>query len=149
MTRLAVFDCDGTLIDGQAAVCEAMRTGFATVGLPVPPDHDIRRIVGLSLPVAIRGLAPDAAPELVSQAVEAYRKAIVLQPAFPEAYNNLGNALRKLGQLEEASEAYHAALGYREIYPEAYNNLGTNNGQTREDPSRWNARRDSAVRGRY
>ena len=34
-------------------------------------------------------------------------------------------------------------------YVPAYNNLGTNNGQTREDPSRWNARRDSAVRGRY
>ena len=34
-------------------------------------------------------------------------------------------------------------------YVPAYNNLGTNNGQTRADPSRWNARRDSAVRGRY
>jgi holdfast attachment protein HfaB len=34
-------------------------------------------------------------------------------------------------------------------YVPAYNNLGTNNGQTREDPSRWNARRDSAVRSRY
>ncbi|MBO9601707.1 MAG: HAD-IA family hydrolase [Novosphingobium sp.] len=87
MTRLAVFDCDGTLIDGQAAVCEAMRTGFATVGLPVPPDHDIRRIVGLSLPVAIRGLAPDAAPELVSQAVEAYRAAFF--------------AMRQEGRVEE------------------------------------------------
>jgi holdfast attachment protein HfaB len=35
----------------------------------------------------------------------------------------------------------------------AYNNLGTNNAQTREDPSRWNARRDpdvrAAERGRY
>jgi curli biogenesis system outer membrane secretion channel CsgG len=32
----------------------------------------------------------------------------------------------------------------------AYNNLGTNNAQTRDDASRWNSRRDSAVRrGRY
>jgi curli production assembly/transport component CsgG/holdfast attachment protein HfaB len=31
----------------------------------------------------------------------------------------------------------------------AYNNLETNNAQTREDPSRWNVRRDSAVRDRY
>ncbi|MDO8321864.1 MAG: holdfast anchoring protein HfaB [Phenylobacterium sp.] len=34
-------------------------------------------------------------------------------------------------------------------YVPAYNNLGTNNAETRSDPSRWNARRDSAVRGRY
>lgn len=34
-------------------------------------------------------------------------------------------------------------------YVPAYNNLGTNNAETRADPSRWNARRDSAVRGRY
>jgi len=31
----------------------------------------------------------------------------------------------------------------------AYDNLGTNNAQTREDPSRWHARRDPDVRGRY
>lgn len=35
----------------------------------------------------------------------------------------------------------------------AYNNLGTNNGTTREDPNRWNDRRDAdsrgALRGRY
>ncbi|WP_421932231.1 holdfast anchoring protein HfaB [Phenylobacterium sp.] len=34
-------------------------------------------------------------------------------------------------------------------YVPAYNNLGTNNAETRADPSRWNSRRDSAVRGRY
>jgi curli biogenesis system outer membrane secretion channel CsgG len=31
----------------------------------------------------------------------------------------------------------------------AYNNLDRNNGQTRDDPSRWDANRDPAVRGRY
>ena len=38
-------------------------------------------------------------------------------------------------------------------YVPAYNNLGTNNAQTREDPSRWDARRDpdtrAVLRGRY
>jgi curli production assembly/transport component CsgG/holdfast attachment protein HfaB len=33
------------------------------------------------------------------------------------------------------------------FYP-AFQNLGTNNAGTREDPSRWNVRRDRAVRGR-
>jgi curli biogenesis system outer membrane secretion channel CsgG len=40
-------------------------------------------------------------------------------------------------------------VGLTGAYVPAYNNLDTNNAQTREDPSRWNARRDPAVRGRY
>jgi curli biogenesis system outer membrane secretion channel CsgG len=42
-----------------------------------------------------------------------------------------------------------ATTGLTGGYVPAYNNLETNNAQTREDPSRWNSRRDSAVRGRY
>lgn len=34
-------------------------------------------------------------------------------------------------------------------YVPAYDNLGTNNAKTREEPSRWNARRDADVRHRY
>lgn len=74
-TRLAVFDCDGTISDGQAAVCGAMARAFATIGLPAPPDHAIRRIVGLSLPVAVRHLAPEAEQEAQTELVEAYRAA--------------------------------------------------------------------------
>src|SRR5690606_32158031 len=48
--RLAVFDCDGTLTDGQAAICAAMAEGFAEAGLAAPDPHAVRRIVGLSLP---------------------------------------------------------------------------------------------------
>lgn len=73
--RLAVFDCDGTLSDGQAAVCTAMETAFADAGLPAPDLHAVRRIVGLSLPQAIAMLAPDAAQEQHARAVEAYKSA--------------------------------------------------------------------------
>ena len=50
--RLALFDCDGTLVDGQAGVCNAMEAAFADAGLPAPDRHQVRRIVGLSLPQA-------------------------------------------------------------------------------------------------
>jgi len=40
-------------------------------------------------------------------------------------------------------------VGPTGAYVPAYNNLDTNNAQTRADPSRWNDRRDPAVRGRY
>jgi len=57
--RLAVFDCDGTLVDGQADVCAAMDAAFAAAGLAPPPRHETRRMVGLSLPEAMRRLRPE------------------------------------------------------------------------------------------
>ena len=73
--RLAVFDCDGTLVDGQADICAAMDIAFAEAGLGGADHHAIRRIVGLSLPMAIRRLAPDASPEQWDRAADAYKQA--------------------------------------------------------------------------
>jgi len=85
--KLAVFDCDGTLVDGQAAVCEAMETAFREAGLPQPERAQVRRIVGLSLPQAVRALAPDADPMRQAAAVDAYKAAF--------------RATREAGRLEE------------------------------------------------
>ncbi len=73
--KLAVFDCDGTLVDGQASICEAMEIAFGEAGLTQPDRHDVRRIVGLSLPQAVRVLAPGTDPALQEAAVEAYKHA--------------------------------------------------------------------------
>lgn len=73
--RLAVFDCDGTLADGQAAVCTAMEQAFAANTLPAPARPLIRRIVGLSLPQAIRQLGPALEPSQQVALVEAYKHA--------------------------------------------------------------------------
>jgi phosphoglycolate phosphatase len=71
--RLALFDCDGTLVDGQAGVINAMEAAFAEAGLPAPDRHQVRRIVGLSLPQAIRLLAPEATEAVRTEADRAYR----------------------------------------------------------------------------
>ncbi|UVI40404.1 HAD-IA family hydrolase [Qipengyuania spongiae] len=73
MTRLAIFDCDGTLVDGQASICEAMEAGFASANLTPPDRNTIRRMVGLSLPQALRRLAPDASAETQAIAVQGYK----------------------------------------------------------------------------
>jgi len=57
--RLAVFDCDGTLVDSQANICRAAEEAFDRAGLVPPPRAAIRRIVGLSLVEAMRVLLPD------------------------------------------------------------------------------------------
>jgi phosphoglycolate phosphatase len=111
VTRLAVFDCDGTLADGQAAVCTAMAGAFAEVGVPAPASPAIRRIVGLSLPVAVRHLAPDETPEVHAQLVDAYRAAffrareqgLVAEPLFDGIRELLASLHRKGWQLGVAT----------------------------------------------
>jgi phosphoglycolate phosphatase len=71
--RLAVFDCDGTLVDGQADVCWAMERAFARAGLAAPDNSAVRRIVGLSLPAAVRALAPDLTDDQNRAVTEYYR----------------------------------------------------------------------------
>jgi phosphoglycolate phosphatase len=73
--KLAVFDCDGTLADGQAAICAAMAGAFAACGLAAPPNHAVRRLVGLSLQGAVRQLAPDAGEAAHAALVAAYKQA--------------------------------------------------------------------------
>ncbi|MEP1420207.1 MAG: HAD-IA family hydrolase [Erythrobacter sp.] len=75
MTKLAVFDCDGTLVDGQADVLWAMNHAFELAGLPLPKPAQVRRLVGLSLPVAIRQLAPKADHQRQLEITENYKTA--------------------------------------------------------------------------
>jgi len=75
LNRLAIFDCDGTLVDSQANICLAMEDAFARAGLPLPPRHATRRVVGLSLVEAVRMLLPDAEHELHRGLAEDYKTA--------------------------------------------------------------------------
>ena len=73
MIRLVVFDCDGTLVDGQSGIVDAMETAFRAASLPPPERNAVRRIVGLSLPQALARLAPHADADSREIAVEAYK----------------------------------------------------------------------------
>lgn len=61
--RLAVFDCDGTLVDSQHSICTAMIRAFEGEKLTPPERANILSVVGLSLPLAIARLLPDAEPD--------------------------------------------------------------------------------------
>lgn len=74
-SRLALFDCDGTLVDSQASICLAMEHCFEGQKLAPPSREAIRRIVGLSLVEAIAQLHPDAERDLHELMAEAYKQA--------------------------------------------------------------------------
>lgn len=73
--RLAVFDCDGTLVDSQANIIRAMHDSFQRLALPEPEPHLVRRVVGLSLVEAMQALLPEAEPSLHQLLADDYKQA--------------------------------------------------------------------------
>ncbi len=98
--RLVVFDVDGTLVDSQASIVDAMTASFSACGVPVPERSAILSIVGLSLSVAIARLAPDQPAAMQHKLVENYKQAYHAQrleqgaagsPLFPGAIDVIKN----------------------------------------------------------
>ncbi|KKB11211.1 hypothetical protein VE25_14070 [Devosia geojensis] len=71
---LVMFDMDGTLIDTQALICEHAAATFIGAGLKAPTPEEVRRIIGLSLPVAIGRLLGSDDQRLIDRLVEDYRQ---------------------------------------------------------------------------
>ena len=75
MNRLAVFDCDGTLVDSGATITAALRVTFEANDLDVPPPNVSRKVIGLSLVEAMAALLPDLSPERHVALAEDYKLA--------------------------------------------------------------------------
>ncbi|MBF0124606.1 MAG: tetratricopeptide repeat protein, partial [Magnetococcales bacterium] len=60
----------------------------------------------------------------IPEAIDAYRKAIDLQPDFADPHNNFANLLREQGQAEEAVLHYRQATLLKPDFADAFNNLG-------------------------
>ena len=71
--KLALFDCDGTMVDSQANICASMDQAFEKHGLVAPDHHLVRRIVGLSLIEAVSQLLPEGDVETVAAVTQSYK----------------------------------------------------------------------------
>jgi len=87
MSRLAIFDCDGTLVDSGAPIYAALKSSLEQNGFEVPSPAVSRRVIGLSLPEAMAALLPDNGPELHRKLANDYKEAFM--------------RLRTAGQVEE------------------------------------------------
>lgn len=102
--RLAVFDVDGTLVDSQHHINGAMQQTFGAQELICPPLEQVRGIIGLSLPVAMRQLSPDLADAQYDALVEGYKNCFKSnRDAGQNAplYSGITQLLDKLAQDEE------------------------------------------------
>jgi phosphoglycolate phosphatase len=87
VTKLAVFDCDGTLVDSGATITRALSETFERHGLTLPPPRESRKVIGLSLTEAMAALVPDADHLLLAETYKscfqtARQNGMVEEPLF-------------------------------------------------------------------
>jgi phosphoglycolate phosphatase len=87
MNRLALFDCDGTLVDSGATIHRALVDSFDRNGIAGPPPAEARLVIGLSLMEAMAALLPGHGPDDHADMAEEYKKSFT--------------ALRAAGEVEE------------------------------------------------
>jgi phosphoglycolate phosphatase len=87
VNRLAIFDCDGTLVDSGGTIYAALAETFRQNGMEVPQAQAARRVIGLSLVEAMADLLPDAASQE--------------HVALAEGYKRNFMTLRQAGRVEE------------------------------------------------
>lgn len=75
MLRLALFDCDGTLVDSQHEITAAMKVCFEQHELQAPTLEEIRQVVGLPLMQAIGQLTGMEQNAQLEQMTNDYREA--------------------------------------------------------------------------
>ena len=73
MNRLAVFDCDGTLVDSGENIFAALSDAFTEHGIAVPSPEVSKRVIGLSLVEAIAVLTPAEEHERHAVLAESYK----------------------------------------------------------------------------
>lgn len=84
MTKLAIFDCDGTLVDSGSTIHMALRQAFDAHGLECPPRDVAKKVIGLSLMEAMAVLAPNGD-----------------HAALTQTYKDAFFAMRGAGRVEE------------------------------------------------
>jgi phosphoglycolate phosphatase len=77
VNKLAIFDCDGTLVDSGGPIYSALKASLEQNGFAVPPSNVTRRVIGLSLIEAMAALLPDATPDQHARLAEDYRRAFI------------------------------------------------------------------------
>lgn len=102
--QLLIFDWDGTLADSIGRIVESMRLAARACDLELRTDEEIKGIIGLGLPEAIRALYPEVCDPQVLRRV---------QLLYGEHYLSLeGQPSALFPGVVESLEAFRSA-GYR------------------------------------
>lgn len=110
--RLAVFDCDGTLVDSQHNIVAAMDAAWRSHDLKPLPAAAVRRVVGLPLLDAIASLHPLGSHEAHLSLTENYKQAFQSLRQQPDHHEPLFPGTEEaLRALEDAGCLLGVATG--------------------------------------
>lgn len=100
--KLILFDCDGTLVDGQHMIIDSMKAASKKMHLPYPGDEVTRRIVGLSLFEAISLVFPeenaDVHEELKAHFIKHFQYLRSLDDQHEPLYKGIKDILLRLNE---------------------------------------------------
>ena len=95
---LVLFDCDGTLVDSQHVIADAMARTFQDHGLPAPALEETRRIIGLSLSGAIARLSGEPDMARADRMAETYKRHFLALRTAPDFHEPLFDGAREAVQ---------------------------------------------------
>jgi phosphoglycolate phosphatase len=110
--RLAVFDCDGTLVDSQHVIVASMHAAFTSERLTLPDAEAVRRLVGLPLAEIVARLASAEDATRHARLVEAYRESFFALRQQPDHFEPMfEGCLAALDAIESAGWLLGIATG--------------------------------------
>lgn len=110
--RLAVFDCDGTLVDSQHNIVAAMDAAWRAYGLEPVASAAVRRVVGLPLVEAIAALHPEGGSDEHETLSDYYKDAFRSLRERPDHHEPLyPGTVEALDALERAGLLLAVATG--------------------------------------
>jgi phosphoglycolate phosphatase len=93
--RAILFDLDGTLIDSAPRICAGLHASLTAVGVPVPPDAELRACIGLPLTHVWRRLGVPEGRD--ADAVAGYQRWVATtDPPLPKEFPGAGALLAGL-----------------------------------------------------
>lgn len=117
--HLVVFDCDGTLVDGQHRVIATMKRTFAEHGLQEPGDRATRRVIGLSLKIAITELLEEDERHHAGALTETFKRCfheLVAEETIDEPfYDGARDLVNALAQRDDVRLAIATGKGRRSV----------------------------------
>lgn len=107
--KLVIFDWDGTLMDSVDRIVSSMQSAAKTVGLVIPPDNDVKQIIGLSLTTALYTLFTSITAEQVEEMLVQYKYEYLEGDSTPTPL--FANATNLLAQLKHHNKLLAVATG--------------------------------------